>query len=62
MGDGHHLYPGARWLRLPLRGDRLAQPLRPGVGTVEHAGRLVLRSRSGPGEAVYGVPEIFNAD
>lgn len=39
-----HLYPGGRRLRLPLCGDRLAQPLRAGVGTVEHARRGVLRA------------------
>src|SRR5574337_1526913 len=39
---GHHVRPDATRVPLPGRGAGLVQPLRAGVGALQHAGRVVL--------------------
>ena len=55
LGDGHQLHPDGAWLRLSGRRDRLAQPTRAGLASVDLDGHGVLyrgrRRRRSPSTA-----------
>lgn len=48
-GDRHHLHPGKRRCHLSVRGDRLAQPVRAGLGTGQHPRCVLLRASGAAG-------------